>query len=111
MDAAFYSRVWDALVEHAQISSDARDKERFVASFGEARDEVIERRVCGLLGFGGKFWRNPFPGRCPYYVNFYPEDRTPEREALAGMINALIEDLWLEHLSPQARERFLRKRA
>lgn len=40
-----------------------------------------EYRFCGLLGFGGKFWRAN--GR--WYVNCYSEHETPERLALIAI--------------------------
>lgn len=53
---------------------------------------VPEFRFSGSLGFGGKFWRNP--GFLPdgswgerWYVNYYNEDATEERDAAMQRAN------------------------
>lgn len=51
--------------------------------------ENTEYRFCGLLGFGGKFWRT----RREWYVNCYPEDETTERAALIRLANRALSAL------------------
>lgn len=85
---AIFSRAFDILVEHAGVR-DYRDwqRETFVRDFAE--DTTTEWRFQGLLGFGGKFWRND--GR--YYISCYPEDRTAERDAIVEKVNELLKEL------------------
>jgi hypothetical protein len=47
---------------------------------------ALEWRFCGALGFGGKWY---WDGRRAY-VSCYPEDRTPEREAMVERANARL---------------------
>jgi hypothetical protein len=94
-DQAFYNAVYDLLIQHGGAPD--RDayfenyhREAFVGAYtmvptGYPR----EWRCVPKLGFGGKFWRNA--GR--FYVSYYPEDKTPEREVTLARINALIDEL------------------
>ena len=87
MNGEFWSGIYDILVKHCEAP------EGYRRSFVDHHCEppwagVSEWRFCGNLGFGGKFWRNH--GR--FYVNYYREDETPEREAAAERANAAIQE-------------------
>lgn len=80
--------VYDILVEECGASESQRPE--FVHH--QVTSRVDEWRFMGALGFGGKFWRNH--GRLPggtwgevWYVTCYPEDSTPEREAMIRTAN------------------------
>ena len=64
------NEVFDILVAECKAPESQRDQ--FV--YHQTKEVVREWRFGGLLGFGGKFWRND--DRC--YVNYYPEDERPE---------------------------------
>ncbi len=87
-----FSRAFDILVEHAGVQ-DFRDwqRETFIRDFAEGT--TTEWRFQGLLGFGGKFWRN----NNHYYITCYPEDRTPERETIIAKVNELLKELPFFH--------------
>lgn len=84
-----FSKAWDILVEHAGAVDGDWQRDSFVLSYTTEIPQTTEWRFQGLLGFGGKFWRNG--GH--YYVTCYPEDRTAEREAIVKKVNALLRDL------------------
>lgn len=113
MTRDFFENVWDLLVTEGGAPSSERAKWAFVHYFMSHHDgdpelgPTLEYRFGGAFGFGGKFWRNPYPKRCPYYVNYYPEDRTTERDALVGKINMLIEDLYVVRLPSSLRDRYI----
>jgi hypothetical protein len=91
---AFYEKVYDILIEHLGAQAHPFDKENFVSAFTQKEHTAIEWRFSGLLGFGGKFWRNG-----GFYVNCYPEDKTKKRQALIEKANALIAAL-VEEMHP-----------
>jgi hypothetical protein len=75
---------------------------------GEERGFGLAFRFCGSLGFGGKFHLHSrdfnydhrlgdFDHRC--YVSCYPEDRTPQREALIRETNARLSQLADEYVA------------
>lgn len=78
LTTAIKNAMWDTLVENVGAPEDIRDE--FVSHFPQCR----EFRFMGALGFGGKVWSNG--GR--YYVSYYPENRTPERDAMVEAANA-----------------------
>lgn len=61
-----------------------RDRGDFVWNF----DRIREWRFQGRLGFGGKFYRE----REGLRVGCYPEDRTPERDAMVDMANRRLKE-------------------
>ena len=84
-----YHKVWDILVEYAGARED--DRPRFVQACLE-KDKfgcLREWRFCGLLGFGGKFWRND--GNI--YISCYPEDRTRTRDKIVAEVNGLLAEI------------------
>jgi len=92
MNPEFYSQAWDILVEVGGASKDEYDKADFVRSFSDKDDRRTTRewRFCGKLGFGGKFYMRDSHR---HDVSCYPEDRTPEREALIDTINERLKTL------------------
>ena len=85
-DRAFYEAVYDMLVREAGAIPGPVSKETFVLAYTRVEHRADEYRCCGLLGFGGKFYRTS--GR--FYVSMYPEDRTPKREARRTRVNELL---------------------
>lgn len=56
------------------------------------RGDGDEFRIGGILGFGGKFWRNNTKRPDDtwgehWYVNYYAEHTTPERDAAVARTN------------------------
>lgn len=83
-DRKFYEAAWDILVSEAGALPD--DKESFVFAFTRVEHPEVEYRFCGLLGFGGKFWR--YDSR--FYVTCYSEDKTKKREKIIASVNAKL---------------------
>lgn len=84
----------------------AADDESMLYQFRRAVIECednfgVEFRFCGKLGFGGKFHMHPTSFAMPNartgdyraYVSCYPEDRTPECEALIEAANERLTKL------------------
>jgi hypothetical protein len=92
-DTLFYEEVYDMLMTKGDAPAYAR--EAFVHAFIEPppAHQASEWRCVPKLGFGGKFWRNA--GR--FYVSYYPEDRTVEREKILEEINDSIDQLVDKH--------------
>lgn len=90
-----FGRAYDVLIEHAKAAP--RDRAYFVRLFSTDR-RANEYRFQGVLGFGGKFYRDD----ARYYVTCYPEDSTPEREAVVTRVNELLKQLpyWTPPRSP-----------
>lgn len=82
-----FDQAFDILVEHAGARDGDWQRKGFVDAF--VNGLTTEWRFQGLLGFGGKFRRND--GR--YYVTCYPEDRTPERDAICEKVAVLLRGL------------------
>ncbi len=61
-------------------SKEERDNFLFAYSSG-----ITEYRFCGKLGFGGKF-------RCrrEFYVDYYQENKTKERDEMVAKANARL---------------------
>lgn len=84
----FFEAVYDVLIERGGANKD--QKEAFVVAYSSrGQYDAIEWRSCPRLGFGGKFWQN----HNHYYLSYYPEDRSDERDALRDEINKLIDQL------------------
>ena len=75
--------VWDVLMELAGATEDWRAD--FVRHAG-LNPTDLEYRFGGKLGFGGKARTD---GR-RWWVDCYPEDKTPERRAIVAAVNARI---------------------
>ena len=96
------NRVYDVLVETcgAPDRKDSWDRESFVRNhLGD--DPATEWRFQGLLGFGGKFWREGYGTK--WDVSYYSEDRTDERDKMVGEANKklalLLEECLLSGLT------------
>lgn len=83
-----FEKAYDILVHYAKAPRDDHYKDTFVSYFTE-RPLAYEWRFGGLLGFGGKFWRNDNR----YYVSCYPEDRTSNRTVVMAEVNRLLAEL------------------
>lgn len=82
-------KIWETLVEHVDVYNSKREREDFVHHQVKG---CREYRIQGKLGFGGKFRNN---GSHPYwYVDFYPEDRTAERERIVKTVNEKLRALY-----------------
>lgn len=79
-----FNQVYDLLIEHVGASPSKDQRETFVMAFLDR--STIEWRFCGNLGFGGKFYRL----YQRYYVNYYPEDRTADRDRAVEKVNELL---------------------
>lgn len=86
--------VYDVLVKHA--GADDTETEGVYSArtdfvFAQTDKYQPEYRFMGLLGFGGKFWRNGWEDR--WYVYCYAEDLTPARQAAVDATNAALDAL------------------
>lgn len=77
--------VYDVLIREAGATNSESDRMQF-QNFWDRSDDPDEYRFMGLLGFGGKFWN----GRSDWHVSCYPEDRTPERDAIIERTNSAL---------------------
>lgn len=84
---AILDRIYDILIEHVGASPSKDQRETFIDYFLERR--AVEWRFCGNLGFGGKFYRL----YQHYYVSYYPEDQTPERDSAIAKVNELLKEI------------------
>lgn len=67
---------------------------RRIVTHTPAREHVChEYRLCGGLGFGGKFRNNGNNDNIPY-VDCYPEDRTKGRDRMIARANARLKKLF-----------------
>jgi hypothetical protein len=82
----FWNKVYDILVEECGAHEDERKDFVF---HQQEKDFPMEWRFCGMLGFGGKFWRTSIQ----MYVTCYTEHMTPERELAIGKANERLEKL------------------
>ena len=103
----FYGQCWDILVEHA--GARPSDRDCFILNCLDDEHPLTEYRFCGLLGFGGKFWR------CDgmVYVNCYPEDDNQKRTLIIDKTNkalAAITPAEGVHGSPKAHARIIKYR-
>lgn len=86
--------IYDILVEECGAPSHADSRMNFVQS--QIVEVVREWRFQGNLMFGGKFWRQEYgrPSRNnSWYVNYYNEHQTPERDAMQEAANARLATL------------------
>ena len=84
--------IWDVLVEHCGAHNDEEGWN--MLSFIQAATDGrwSQWRFQGTLGFGGKVWNND--GR--FYVNYYREDETSEREAAQKAANVELAKIYEE---------------
>ena len=83
--AEYFGKVWDILVEAAELSSQSHTREMFIDYHLRG---ITEYRFIGGLGFGGKFYSQGKPR-----VGCYPEDRTMMRDLMVDTVNELLQDL------------------
>jgi hypothetical protein len=99
----FFEKVYDVLVEHAKAPKG--EKEDFVECHSSikatepGKEDHTEWRFRGALGFGGKFRTRPSWEKLErrFAVDCYPEDETPERDAMIAATNRALTALTLEH--------------
>lgn len=86
--------VYSILMEHAgeRDNSTGDSRRIFVHHVTHATYPADEYRFCGSLGFGGKFRNNG--NRDTPYVDYYGEDRNPERDAMVERTNAALAELF-----------------
>jgi hypothetical protein len=77
-------RFFRVLVEHAGAAD--WNEDGFVYAFTKSDYQATEWRFGGLLGFGGKFWRNA--GK--YYVTCYREDENKKTLAVIKRANEIL---------------------
>jgi hypothetical protein len=89
-----YRQCWAILVQHA--GARAEDIDQFLQACEQIQDrssgDCLEYRFCGVLGFGGKFWR--YQNRL--YITCYPEDETEKRRGVIQKVNQLLEAIRAE---------------
>lgn len=81
--------VWNILIRECGASNSEDARSDFV--WRMSHQDINEYRFQGFLGFGGKFWSGRFK------VTYYPEDETPEREAMVEKANAKLKELHDRH--------------
>lgn len=74
-----HDTIYDILVAECGAPDNERDRFEFSVGF----PKCVEWRFCGRLGFGGKVWW----ARGELFVSCYPEDATPERDAMVAAAN------------------------
>ena len=79
------NRLYDILVDDCAATKSMRDS--WVHHQTKPDELCTEWRFGGLLGMGGKFWRNA--GR--WYVDAYSEDYTPKKNKLIAATNKKID--------------------
>jgi hypothetical protein len=72
--------VWQILVE--ECGADPELLEDFASSW-----PCDEYRFVGYLGFGGKVRSHSLMGHDNVWVDYYPEDKTPERDEMVKLAN------------------------
>jgi hypothetical protein len=78
--------VYDVLVRECGASE--RNRESFVSA--ETASFITEYRFQGKLGFGGKFYRANGDN---WYVAYYTEDASEERDQAAARANETLKEL------------------
>lgn len=74
--------------------ADRRETETFIVTVTDTTRPCSEYRFMGALGFGGKFRNDGNHDNVPY-VDCYPEDATPERQAMIETANARLRNLFV----------------
>ena len=86
-------RIWRVLVEECGCRDDTNNRHSFMHYLATEHWAGHEWRFQGALGFGGKFHNN----RGRWWVSCYPENRTPERDAMIRKANERINELKAEY--------------
>jgi hypothetical protein len=84
--------IYDVLMEHAGAPENWRSM--FINH--QSNRHESEWRFQGDLGFGGKFKRAWHPGGERWFVDYYSEDRTPERDEIMRVTNEALAELQQE---------------
>lgn len=84
-------KAWDVIVRLGGARADEDEFDQFSRSVASAIhcDGSHEFRFQGIFGFGGKIRYRHYEDR--FQVDYYPEDRTPERERALAVINPELE--------------------
>lgn len=80
------NQIWDVL---CLAGANESERQMFVG-YAAGREDVPEYRFRGVLGFGGKVRKMYAHGDGYWHVLYYPEDKTPEREAVRHLANRLL---------------------
>lgn len=87
--------IWAILVDHCRARDTEQQRDSFIHHFVDRRAasslHLDEFRFGGSLGSGGKFYEDDDR----WWIACYPEDTTPEREAVITKVNALLMHLRL----------------
>jgi len=97
MNEATANAIYDVLVEECGAPNHPDCRGAFVQS--QMNETIREYRFQGNLLFGGKFWRNESarPSRRDmWYVNYYREDQSPERDVMQEAANKRLAMLLYE---------------
>lgn len=90
LDAGVAERIYSILVKHA--GAHEGERESFVLH--QSRGFESEWRFCGLLGFGGKFRRDPHSRDGErWFVDQYAENETDSSRAIIERTNQALADL------------------
>lgn len=84
-----YDDAFTVLVREVGVREDGRAD--FLRAFADRDFQGIEYRLCGRLGFGGKFRRIVHDGQ--FRIDCYPEDRNAERDAIVVRVNAIFKTM------------------
>lgn len=85
------NEIWDILLRYGAEQSERRS---FVAYFVTKLDHH-EYRFCGVFGGGGKIRLGTVHN--PYFVTYYSESETKEREELLQRVNSELKNLAIKH--------------
>jgi hypothetical protein len=89
------NKIYDILVKYTGAPNRPTERELFIACATESDGPgITEYRICHGLGFGGKFWNGPAVGGTGWYVQYYPEDRSPIRDKMMTTANARLNSLY-----------------
>lgn len=87
------NQIYDILVRETGAAESERDD--FVHHVAKEHRDSLEWRFRGVLGFGGKFYIGIYR-KIPVRVSYYPEDRSPERDAATEAANVALRAMdWL----------------
>jgi len=91
--------LWDILIVYGDAS--AHDRLQFVTYLKEHQARhPFEFRFCGHFGFGGKL--RIVEGK--FKADYYPEDRTSDRDAWLKVLNEKLGEVSLAEIAPHLKE-------
>jgi hypothetical protein len=85
------NEIWDILLSYG---AQEKNRDSFVAYF-VAESDLHEYRFCGVFGGGGKIRLGTIEN--PYFVTYYSESETKEREELLQRVNSELKNLAIKH--------------